>query len=84
MNEHEISSHVSENSKLHIVQPEFSTWKYKVKLSAEAVSRGFYKRICSENFRNVYRKTTVLEFLFNKVAGLQDLTTSAALCIKYV
>ena len=44
MNEHEISSHVSENSKLHIVQPEFSTWKYKVKLSAEAVSRGVLQK----------------------------------------
>ena len=39
MNEHEISIHVN-NSRIRIVQPEFTTWKYKVKLSAEAVIGG--------------------------------------------
>ena len=38
MNEHEISIHVN-NSRLQIVQLEFTTWKYKVKLSAEAANR---------------------------------------------
>ena len=37
MNEHEISIHVN-NSRLQIVQLEFTTWKYKVKLSAEAAN----------------------------------------------
>ena len=40
MNEHEISIHVNSNSRIQIVQPEFTTWKYKVKLSAEAASGG--------------------------------------------
>ena len=38
MNEHEISFHVN-NSRLQIVQLEFTTQKYKVKLSAEAANR---------------------------------------------
>ena len=33
MNEHEISIHVNSNSQIQIVQPEFTTWKYKAKLS---------------------------------------------------
>ena len=33
-----ISIHVNNNSRLQIVQPEFTTWKYKVKLSAEAAN----------------------------------------------
>ena len=37
MNEHEISIHV-DNSRLQIVQFEFTTWKYKVKFSAEATN----------------------------------------------
>ena len=37
MNEHEISIHVN-NSRLQIVQLEFTTWKYKVKLSVEAAN----------------------------------------------
>ena len=40
MNEHEISIHENNNSRLRIVQPEFTTWKYKVKLSAEAANGG--------------------------------------------
>ena len=40
MNEHEISIHINSNSRIQIVQPEFTTWKYKVKLSAEAANRG--------------------------------------------
>ena len=40
MNEHEISIHVNNNSRIQVVQPEFTTWKYKVKLSAEAASGG--------------------------------------------
>ena len=39
MNEHEISIHANNNSQIEIVQPEFTTWKYKVKLSVEAASR---------------------------------------------
>ena len=31
MNEHEISIQVKNNSRLQIVQPQFTTWKYKVK-----------------------------------------------------
>ena len=31
----------------------------------------FYKKICSQKFPNIHRKTSVLESLFNKVAGLQ-------------
>ena len=38
MNEHEISVHVNNNSRLQIVQSEFTAWQYKVKLSAEAAS----------------------------------------------
>ena len=38
MNEHEISIHVSNNSWLQIVQLEFTTWKYKVKLGSEATN----------------------------------------------
>ena len=41
MNEREISIHVNNNSWFQIVQPEFPTWKYKVKLSAEVTSEGF-------------------------------------------
>ena len=37
MNEHEITIHVK-NSRLQIVLPEFTTWKYEVKLSAEAAN----------------------------------------------
>ena len=37
-NEHEISIHTNNNSGIQIVQPEFTTWKYKVKLSVEAAS----------------------------------------------
>ena len=40
MNEHEISIQVSNSPRIQIVQPEFTTWKYKVKLSAEAASGG--------------------------------------------
>ena len=38
MNEHEISIHINNNSRIQILQPEFTTWKYKVKLNAEAAS----------------------------------------------
>ena len=38
MNEHEISFHVN-NSRLQIVQLEFTTQKYKVKLNAEGANR---------------------------------------------
>ena len=38
MNEHEISVHVNNNSRLQIVQSEFTTWQYKLKLSAEAAN----------------------------------------------
>ena len=40
MNEHEIYIHVNNNSRVETVHPEFTTWKYKTKLSAEAASRG--------------------------------------------
>ena len=40
MNEHEIYIHVNNNSRVETVHPEFTTWKYKIKLSAEAASRG--------------------------------------------
>ena len=38
MNEHEISIHVNNKSRIQIVQPDFTTWKDKVKLSAEAAT----------------------------------------------
>ena len=38
INEHEISIHVNNNSRLQIVQPKFTTWKCKVKLSAEGAN----------------------------------------------
>ena len=38
MNEREISTHVNNKSQIQTVQPEFTTWKYKVKLSAQAAS----------------------------------------------
>ena len=34
MNEHEMSIHVNNNSRIQIVQSEFTTSKYKVKLNA--------------------------------------------------
>ena len=37
MNEHEIYAHANKNSGIQIVQLEFTTWKYKVKLSATEV-----------------------------------------------
>ena len=40
INEHKISVHVNNNSRFQIVHPEFATWKYKVKFSAEAASGG--------------------------------------------
>ena len=56
MNEHEISFHVRKYSRLQIVQPEFTTWKYKVKLSADQPTEVFYKKhvlkifaICTES-----------------------------------
>ena len=56
MNEHEISIHVNNNSGIEIVQPEFKTWKYKLKLSAEAASRDFYKEAVRKNFAIFTRK----------------------------
>ena len=47
MNKHEISSLHVNNSRIQIVQPEFTTWKYKVKLSAEAASGGVLLKSCS-------------------------------------
>ena len=38
MNEHEIYAHANKNSGIQIVQLEFTTWKYKVKLSATECS----------------------------------------------
>ena len=38
MNEHEVSIHVN-ISRLQIVHDEFTTWKHKVKLSAETANR---------------------------------------------
>ena len=40
MNEHEISIRVNNNLRIQTVQPEFTTWKYKIKLSAEVASGG--------------------------------------------
>ena len=31
----------------------------------------FYKKSCSSAFRNIHRNTPVLEFIFDKVAGLK-------------
>ena len=39
MNEHEISIRVN-NARIQVVRPEFTNWKYKLKLSAEAASGG--------------------------------------------
>ena len=47
MNEHEIYFHANNNSRLRIAQPEFTTWKYKVKLSAEAANEGANGANCS-------------------------------------
>ena len=32
----------------------------------------FYEEICSQKFGNIYRNASVLESLYNKVAGIQD------------
>ena len=40
MDEHEISIHVNNNSRIQVVRPEFTSWKNKVKLTAEAASGG--------------------------------------------
>ena len=46
MNEHEISTHVNNKSQIQTVQPEITTWKYKVKLSAEAASGHVLQKTC--------------------------------------
>ena len=38
------------NSQIWIVQPEFATWKYKAKLSAEAASGGVFIKAVRKNF----------------------------------
>ena len=68
MNEHEIPIHVK-NSRLQIVQPEFTTWKYKVKLSAEQPTEVLYKK------NAMLKESTCVGALFNKVEGLQVLRT---------
>ena len=35
----------------------------------------FYKKRCSQRFRNIHRKTLLLESLFNKVAGFRPPTS---------
>ena len=50
MNEHEISIHVNNKSQLQVVQPEFTTGKYKVKLRERTLSMeegggGFFQKI---------------------------------------
>ena len=40
MNELDISFQLSKNSRLQIVQLEFTIWKYKVRLSAEVANQG--------------------------------------------
>ena len=45
MNEHESSIHVNNNSRIQVVKPAFTTWEYKVKLSAEAASEGVKKKL---------------------------------------
>ena len=40
----------------------------KIKSSRQQM---FFKIRCSQKFCNIHRKTPVLEFLFNKIAGLQ-------------
>ena len=47
MNEHEKSFHANNNARPQIVQPEFTTRKYKVKLSAEAANGGANGAKCS-------------------------------------
>ena len=64
MNEHEISIQVSNSPRIQIVQPEFTTWKYKVKLNAEVASRAVLWK------RRIHRKAPVLESLFNKVEDI--------------
>ena len=64
MNEHEISIQVSNSPRIQIVQPEFTTWKYKVKLNAEVASRAVLWKRC------IHRKAPVLESLFNKVEDI--------------
>ena len=61
MNENEISIHVNSNSRIQVVQPESTTWKYKVKLNAEAASGGVLWKSCWQKFRNIHRKTPVLD-----------------------
>ena len=40
MNMKHLFIHVNNNLRFEILQPEFTTWKYKVKLSAEAATGG--------------------------------------------
>ena len=63
------------NSWLQIVQPEFTTWKYKVKLSAETPERRCSVTKLFLKFRNIQRKTRVWESHFDKIAGLVVLRT---------
>ena len=39
---------------------------------SEAAAGRVNKKTCSKKFRNIYRKTPVVESLFNKVAGLKN------------
>ena len=75
MNELEISIHVN-NSRLQIVQPEFTIWKYKVKLSAKAANRSVpYTKKLFLKIPQYYQENTCVGALFNNVEGLQVLRT---------
>ena len=40
-------------------------------MKPEAPTKGVLSKSCSQKFRNIYRKTTVLESPFNKAVGFQ-------------
>ena len=72
MNEHEISIHVND-SQLQIVQLEFTTQKYKVKLSAEAANGSvLYKKKLFLKISQINRKTTVLELFLVKLEAFRS------------
>ena len=45
-----------------------------MRICSEATTGGVYKKRCSKKLRKFHRKATVLESLFNKVAGLRPAT----------
>ena len=69
MNEHEIPFYVNNNSRLQIVQLEFTTWKYKGLVTHNDIlkicritqySKNIFKYAVVKNIFKIYKKITFL------------------------